>query len=141
MERSSAGVKSNRSNLRRGDPTQILHALGTDSLGIRQGAPIQVEIHRVARVLVGDEGQQCTYGHLGPDAFPDFARERLLVGLPRFAPPPGELPKIRKDGGGATLGDQVAPIVLQDRSNHPNLFGAHGANLAHLARRACAQAA
>src|SRR5262249_40340876 len=56
----------------------------------------------------------------------EFARERLLVGLPRLDGPPPEFPTKGQRRGGEPLGNQVVTVVAHEhRPHHPDLTSLH----------------
>jgi hypothetical protein len=87
---------------------------------------VEVEVDDVFFVRVADEGDQLADLDIDAEAVLHLAAERAGVGLPGLDLPAGELPEEREHRGGATLGDEVAAVTLDDGGHDADGGGDRG---------------
>ena len=88
-------------------------------LAYQQPAPVSDQRHRAMRVGVGRLCHEVAHLHLDAKLLREFSRQRRPVTLAGFYLAAWQLPEAALAPAGCTSGGKEQPVVLQQRSDHP----------------------
>jgi hypothetical protein len=102
----------------RGHPAEVGNPQGPRFLVGRDAGLIEEQIDRVPNILMGSAGLPAADPCVDSHALANLSCEGCLIGFARLDLATRKLPQPPELAGGTPLGDEVAPLLLDDGNHH-----------------------